>query len=111
MNRILIAAGILLSIPCAVVNAQQNSNSPPPPPRTPQPRGIANGLDPQRVVKAGDEAPGFDELDKDHHGFLKRSDLPADEPALKQLRMHFRDYDYNKDARITPDEYGEYLRR
>jgi len=56
------------------------------------------------------DAPSFDSLDKEHHGYLKRSDIPKDAEALKNLRAHFPDADKDGNGRLSPAEYAAYTR-
>jgi hypothetical protein len=93
-----LAAGLMLS---GALLTQQASSAPAPrPPQSTMPAAShdqASGL------------PSFADLDKNHKGRLKRSDIPKDVDGLKQLRAHFQEADKNGDGWITPDEYSAYV--
>lgn len=48
----------------------------------------------------------FPNLDKNHDGFISRSEVPKE---LHDLRQHFNDYDGNQDHRLSVAEYSNYL--
>lgn len=48
----------------------------------------------------------FPNIDKNHDGFISRSELPEE---LHGLRVYFEQYDVNKDHRLSSDEYRNYL--
>lgn len=50
----------------------------------------------------------FPNIDKNHDGFISRSELPKE---LHDLRAHFDQYDVNQDHRISPAEYSAYLKK
>lgn len=64
---------------------------------------------PAAAVQNSTAAPGtsFNALDKHHHGYLVRSDVPH---SMKNLRLHFGEADYNHDGRLSPAEYAQYAR-
>lgn len=104
--RLTLATLALSSLAFAAA-AQQTPPSSPAPQPEPQtmPTPPANAAEP---ATESAQVPGFGDLDKGHHGYLRRSDIPKDVESLKQLRMHFNDADLNHDGRLTPDEYGAY---
>jgi hypothetical protein len=53
--------------------------------------------------------PSFGDLDKEHHGYLTRSEIPKDVEGLKSLRAHFRESDSNGNGRLEPSEYAAYV--
>lgn len=59
---------------------------------------------------AADTAPDaslvFANADKNHDGFISRSEVPKD---LHDLRAHFDQYDENHDHRLSEQEYAGYL--
>lgn len=64
------------------------------------------------AAAAGDSGlPAFEDLDKNHHGYLSRSDIPKDVDGLKPLRMHFAEADANSNGRLEKDEYQAYVAR
>lgn len=54
-------------------------------------------------------APSFGDLDKNHDGKLVRSEIPKDEPALKQLRAHFHEADLDGNGSLSKEEYQRYV--
>lgn len=82
--------------------------------------GASQAPGPGRTVERGQAAPGsttdsgapaFSELDKDNKGYIKRSDVPKDVDALKQLRAHFNEADQNHDGRVDKAEYDAYVNK
>jgi hypothetical protein len=55
-------------------------------------------------------APAFSEISKDGKG-IKRSDIPKDVDALKQLRAHFPEADLNHDGKVDKGEYDAYVNK
>lgn len=49
----------------------------------------------------------FPNMDKNHDGLLSRSEVPKE---AHELRVHFDQYDLNKDHRISVAEYSAYLK-
>jgi hypothetical protein len=105
MKRSHLFASLLATTALAAgsVFAQQAPQSPPSPQPMPQP-SVAPGA-------AGNDsgAPSFGDLDKDSHGYLTRSDLPKDVPALKMLRAHFSEADLDHNGRLNNSEYAAYV--
>lgn len=68
---------------------------------------------PQPAVATADNAqsglPSFDDLDKQHHGYLTRSDIPKDVEGLKQLRAHFMEADTDHNGQLSPAEYAAFV--
>jgi hypothetical protein len=61
------------------------------------------------VAKAqavSDSPLAFANADKNHDGFMSRSEVPKD---LHDLRAHFDQYDQNHDHRLSEGEYGDFL--
>ncbi|TCV97114.1 hypothetical protein EC912_101109 [Luteibacter rhizovicinus] len=54
--------------------------------------------------------PSFESLDKDHDGYIRRADIPKDEPRLAELRAHF-DEAWPVLDKITAKDYYRYLAR
>jgi len=50
----------------------------------------------------------FAALDKHHHGYLVRSDIPH---SMRNLRLHFGEADYDHNDRLSPAEYAAYQQR
>lgn len=48
----------------------------------------------------------FPNMDKNHDGFVSRSEVPKE---MHELRVHFDQYDLNKDHRLSVAEYSSYL--
>jgi hypothetical protein len=96
--RIMLATAVLFTLSAASVCAQQ---TPAAPTTTASSIPGTAGAEPSGL-------PSFDDLDKAHHGYLNRSDLPKDVEGLKPLRAHFMDYDKNQNGRLDPDEYAAY---
>jgi hypothetical protein len=99
-SRIMLAAAVLFTLGAASVCAQETPNAPTAP--APSMPRAASAEQPQPGL------PSFDDLDKAHHGYLSRADLPKDVEGLKPLRAHFADYDKNRNGRLDPDEYAAY---
>ncbi|WP_426287242.1 hypothetical protein [Luteibacter sp. E-22] len=55
-------------------------------------------------------APAFSEISKDGKS-IKRSDVPKDNEALKQLRAHFPEADANHDGKVDKGEYDAYINK
>lgn len=55
---------------------------------------------------APSKAPTFDELDKNHDGRLKRSEIPQ---GMKQLRTYFDRFDTDHNLALSPGEYDGFL--
>ncbi|WP_448096996.1 hypothetical protein [Luteibacter yeojuensis] len=55
-------------------------------------------------------APAFSDISKDGKG-IKRSDVPKDVDALKQLRAHFPEADLNHDGKVDKGEYDAYVNK
>lgn len=53
-------------------------------------------------------APSFADLSKDGKS-IKRSDLPKDNDALKEMRAHFNEADTNHDGKVDKGEYDAYI--
>jgi hypothetical protein len=49
--------------------------------------------------------PDFATLEKNHRGYLLRSDVPH---SMKHLRLHYDEADYNHDGRLSEAEYVGY---
>jgi hypothetical protein len=52
------------------------------------------------------QAYAFDDLDKNHDGRLRRSEIPHE---MKQLRTYFDRFDVDHNLALSPNEYGGYL--
>ena len=67
----------------------------------------------QPAVAPADNAqsalPSFDDLDKQHHGYLTRGDIPKDVDGLKPLRAHFAEADTDHNGQLSRDEYAVYV--
>ncbi len=50
----------------------------------------------------------FPSVDKNHDGFLSRSEIPK---SMHDLRVDFNRYDGNGDHRLSPAEYSNFLRK
>ncbi|NID15318.1 hypothetical protein [Luteibacter yeojuensis] len=71
---------------------------------------FAHGAPPQATP--GDSgAPSFSDLDKDNKGSIRRSDVPKDVDALKELRAHFNEADTNHDGKVDKGEYDTYINK
>jgi hypothetical protein len=55
-------------------------------------------------------APDFSDISKDGKS-IKRSDIPKDVDALKQLRAHFPEADLNHDGKVDKGEYDAYVNK
>ena len=55
-------------------------------------------------------APAFSDISK-HGKSIKRSDVPKDVDALKELRAHFPEADANHDGRVDKGEYDAYVNK
>lgn len=55
------------------------------------------------------DAPSFEDLDKNHDGKLVRSEIPRDEPSLKQLRAHFHEADLDGNGSLSKEKYQRYV--
>ncbi len=64
---------------------------------------------PTTSATADGGAPDFNTLDTQHRGYIVRSDIPKDVPALKQLRAHFNEADLNHDGHVSGSEYNTYV--
>jgi hypothetical protein len=73
---------------------------------------FAHGVSPQSQSDTGDSsgAPAFSEISKDGKS-IKRSDVPKDVDALKELRAHFPEADANHDGRVDKGEYDAYVNK
>lgn len=65
---------------------------------------------PQPQDSSGSGAPAFSEISKDGKP-IKRSDVPKDVDALKQLRAHFPEADANHDGKVDQGEYDAYVNK
>ncbi|WP_189439823.1 EF-hand domain-containing protein [Rhodanobacter panaciterrae] len=65
---------------------------------------VAQSITPENVTSS---PLYFPNIDKNHDGFISRSELPKD---LHDLRAHFDQYDLNKDHRLSSAEYSTYLK-
>ncbi len=71
---------------------------------------LSQQAEPASAASGNESAlPSFDELDKQHHGVLSRSDIPKDIPGLKSLRSHFAESDTDHNGRLSPGEYAAYV--
>lgn len=69
----------------------------------PQPRATPSTM--PAAAPAGDsDAPAFSELSKNGK-FIKRSDIPKDNPALNSLRAHFSEADKDHSGSVDQGEY------
>ena len=69
---------------------------------------FAHGIAPQDASGSG--APAFLDISKDGKS-IKRSDIPKDVDALKELRAHFNEADLNHDGRVDESEYDAYINK
>ena len=95
-SHVSLITAILLSIG-ATVCAQQT------PPALPTSSASQAATDGQSGL------PAFDELDKSHHGYLSRRDIPKDVAGLGPLRAHFKEFDKDNNGRMSPNEYAGYV--
>ena len=103
-SRIMLATAVLFTLSAAPVYAQETPTSPAP---EPAPTTPAPSM-PSAVSAQQSGLPSFGDLDKAHHGYLSRADLPKEVEGLKPLRAHFMDYDKNQNGRLDPDEYAAF---
>lgn len=74
--------------------------------------GIAGAFAQPRPQSDSDSggAPAFSDISKDGK-YIKRSDLPKDNDAVKELRAHFPEADGNHDGKVDKSEYEAYLNK
>lgn len=99
--HIMLTIAALFGLNVAVTYAQ----TPPASPQQPRPGAPA--------VAPADNAqpalPSFDDLDKQHRGYLTRSDIPKSVEGLKLLRAHFSEADTDHNGQLSPAEYAAYV--
>ncbi|MDR6936381.1 hypothetical protein [Luteibacter sp. 3190] len=69
---------------------------------------FAHGTPQDDAGKSG--APAFSEVSKDGK-YVKRSDLPKDNDAVKELRAHYNEADTNHDGKVDKGEYDAYVNK
>jgi glucose/arabinose dehydrogenase len=105
----LITATLLGLAMNTMAHAQQTPTPQPMPQQQPQPQPQPQPMpDAPTTTTAPSGLPSFDELDKAHHGYLNRRDIPSDVDALKPLRAHFMEADSDGNGRLDPKEYAAY---
>lgn len=97
-SHIMFTIAALFSLSTAAVYAQTAATAPQ------QSQSAATSADNSQSA-----VPSFDDLDKQHHGYLLRSDIPKDVEALKPLRVHFRDADTDGNGQLSRSEYNTYI--
>lgn len=71
--------------------------------------GVGTALaQPSPQNDGGNGAPAFSDISKDGK-YVKRSDLPKDNDAVKELRAHFPEADTNHDGKVDKSEYEAYV--
>ncbi|UPG88809.1 hypothetical protein L2Y96_15525 [Luteibacter aegosomaticola] len=85
------------------------SSTPQPQPAPPQPQQSLPTSAPDASSQSSG-APAFSDLSKDGKG-ITRSDIPKDNPALKEMRAHFSEADKDHNGRIDAAEYNAYVNK